>query len=574
MMFHKSHFSLASKREKYFADVESETGTVDDLFSAASPENSDGWSTERSDSVEHALVGPVSFGMLERLPIEDQATWILPAIPMSKKVERLLAAPESTDLKGYHAYLRRLLKSTGIYALASLTGPFIALALAPFLTHRLSHSDYGTLAVLSTTIALVAGLTQLGLGSAFFRAYNYDYETPEDRAAVLSTVLALLLLCSLPVVGAVMLTAPWLAAVLLDNAGLGACIQLAVLVVLAQNLTVPGFAWMRAENRASYFAILSIANLLVTSGMTIGLVGGLSMGIAGALLATGGGYGLVALCTLPSLVVRAGISWRLDVARGLLSFGLPNVSNFVAAWVLQLADRFLLAHLRSFSEAALYAVAYNLGGVLSVVILAPFSLAWPATLFTIAKRDDAPRVFQLIFRWYSLLLLFMAYALTLAGIATLDLFFPPAYVAALPVIPIVALSTLLYGIYNYLTLGIGIRRKTWLAVLFVSLSALVNIGCNLLLIPLYGSLGAAIATLVAYFVLALITYLVNQRIYPVAFEVCLFGIAALLTLWLYAAANWLAQGQSFYAAWGIQVGALCVCGAALFILGKLWKCKG
>ena len=56
-----------------------------------------------------------------------------------------------------------------------------------------------TVAVLTTVISLVAGLTQLGLGSAFFRSYNYDYESQEDRAAVLSTVVILLSLVSIPV---------------------------------------------------------------------------------------------------------------------------------------------------------------------------------------------------------------------------------------------------------------------------------------------------------------------------------------------------------------------------------------
>src|SRR5579859_7862859 len=90
------------------------------------------------------------------------------------------------------APLRGLIKSSGIYAIASVASPLVSLVLAPFLTHHLSPSEYGILTILNTLIGLVAGITQLGLGSAFFRAYSYDYTSHRDRRDVLATVTVLL----------------------------------------------------------------------------------------------------------------------------------------------------------------------------------------------------------------------------------------------------------------------------------------------------------------------------------------------------------------------------------------------
>src|SRR5207249_2084311 len=137
-------------------------------------------------------------------------------------------------------------------------------------------------------------------------------------------------------------------------------------------------------------------------GATIIFVGVLRMGIDGALLATGGGYAVVVVCMLPFLILRAGLRLRFDIAWNVLSFGLPNVVNMMSIWVLQLSDRSILAHFGSLAQTASYSVAYSLGGVLGVIVLAPFQLAWPAVMFTIAKRADAARLFQLIFRWYSI----------------------------------------------------------------------------------------------------------------------------------------------------------------------------
>jgi len=524
-----------------------------------------------------AVDGPLlslSFGLLDDLPLDKQETVVIPVVGALSTEPKL----EARDLGegSYVSQIRNLVKSSGIYALASMASPLISLVLAPFLTRYLSLPDYGALAVLNTAVALVAGVTQLGLGSAFFRSYNYDYESQSDRLGVISTVIILLSLISVPVALVTIITASWLANFLFGGPSLSNLLRLAALVVLLQNLTLPGFSWLRAENRALLYTMLSIANLLVTLVATIVLVGILKMGIAGSLIAIGIGYAIAAASTLPLMLRRAGLHLRIDIAWGLLAFGLPNVASFVSVWILQLSDRYLLSHLASLTQTASYAVAYSLGGVLSSVIIAPFSLAWPSTMYAIAKKDNAADIFRLVFRWFSIVLLFAAFGLAFISTIVLDVFFPPSYHSAAPIIPIITMSIMFYGAYVFMTVGVSIRRKTWFAVAFTTTSALVNVGLNLVLIPLYGSMGAALSTLLAYVVLVLFAYIVNQRIYPVPFEIGLFIIALLLGIALYAGSDFLAQAQTTYGAWGIHICTLVLYGGCLAFIGMLptWIHRG
>ncbi|HET8841790.1 MAG TPA: lipopolysaccharide biosynthesis protein, partial [Ktedonobacteraceae bacterium] len=506
---------------------------------------------------------------------ESRPVCIVPRLTMPFRIDitpatLILRAVQSAS-ENYSTHLGNLLKRSGVYALASMVAPFISLMLAPFLTRSFARADYGALMVLNTAIALVAGISQLGLGPAFFRIYNYDYEGEADRQKALSTTLVLLLASSLLLTVLVFIIAPGLASLLLGDMHMSDNVRLAALIVLLQNLTVPGFAWMRAEGRASISASISVANLLTNLGLTLLLVGVYHLGLPGALLATACGYALVILCTLPSLLLHAGgLALSRKIARSLLAFGMPNAISFAAAWALQLADRFLLAHMRSLSETAIYSVAYTLGGALSVVVLSPFALAWPSTLFLIARRQDACQIFRLIFRWYGLFLLFMTYALSLAALFVLHMCFPPGYRDVEGIIPIVALSTMFYGLYNYLTLGMNIRKKLWYAVLFLAIAALINFGANFILIPLYGSTGAALATLLAYAVLVLETYFLNQRIYPVPFEVGLFGLGLLLTIACYVGGTILTQSFPFWLICVISLAFLLFCTVGLFALGSFW----
>ena len=115
----------------------------------------------------------------------------------------------------------------------------------------------------------MAGLTQFGLNNAFFRVYSFDYQSSQERVGVLSTVVVLLLLSSIPITIGAVLVAPWLAALLFNNLSYSDSIRLAALVVLLQNFTVPGFSLLRAESRAGLYATLSIIDLLIVSGQQL-----------------------------------------------------------------------------------------------------------------------------------------------------------------------------------------------------------------------------------------------------------------------------------------------------------------
>src|SRR5262249_26454802 len=97
------------------------------------------------------------------------------------------------------------------------------------------------------------------------------------------------------------------------------------------------------------------------------------------------------------------------------------------------------------------------------------------------------------------------------------------------------------------------------------IAATTNILCNLILIPRFGSMGAALATLIAYVLLAGATYVVNQRIYPIPFEMWRFAIAFFVGLAIYLGANG-ALHHNLYLQGTISLGALCLYGIVLALL--------
>ncbi len=253
----------------------------------------------------------------------------------------------------------------------------------------------------------------------------------------------------------------------------------------------------------------------------------------------------------------------------MLFFGVPTIFSDIAAWILQLSDRYLLSHFGSLAQTASYSVAYTLGGVLSPVLLAPWGLAWVPIMYAIAKRDDAAHIYKLVFRWWSTVLLFAAFALSLLSTLVLEALFPPTYYASAPIIPMIALSTMFIGVWYIFMIGVNIRRKTIFEFIYMLIAASVNLLLNIFFIPRFGAIGAGVSTLLAYALLVVVSYIVNQKIYPIGFEVGSFSFKLAVGAVLYVGSSLLARTQRPLISWSISIVALLLYGIFLMWLAGL-----
>jgi O-antigen/teichoic acid export membrane protein len=527
--------------------------------------------TQKEVRTNNSLSFSSSLLLIDGISFTDQPTWLLPVIAEPKKASN--NGQTSSDSQGYLSLAFDMIKSSGIYALGAFLSPLVSLVLTPFLTRRLSNTNYGALAVLLAVIDLVTVVTQLGLSASFFRAYNGDYEAERDRLGVLAAAINILLLVSIPLAITMMVLAPWISTLLFNSPSFSESVRFTALVIMLENITLPGILWLRAEKRAVLYTALSIVNLLLTLGATLVLVGVFNMGVNGALLAKGLGYAAIVVYTYPImlrlLVRQKSLRLRQDILHNLLSFGVPTVFSSMASWVLQLSDRYMLSRFASLAQTASYSVAYTLGGVLAALLISPFILAWNPLVYIIAKREDAHSIFPLVFRWFSIVSLFATFALSLLSTFVLNMLFPIAYHSAESIIPVVALATMFSGIYYIFVIGINIRRKTVLTILVMSIAASVNVLLNIFFIPHFGAMGAAVSTLLAYVILVLVTYIVNQKIYPIRFEIGSFIVRLSVGVALYVGSSLLAHTQKPLLSWSISICTLTLYGVFLLVHGGL-----
>ena len=265
---------------------------------------------------------------------------------------------------------------------------------------------------------------------------------------------------------------------------------------------------------------LSKALVALAVGGTLAYCG---LGAAGLLL------GMLAGFFLP--VLRATFSeWRgarwsssnRAIFRRLLTYGLPLTAAFALDFVVSSSDRFILGWLAGTGVTGLYAVGYDLAKQSLLVPMMTVNLAsYPLAVRALEQegREGAHR--QLIQNTTVLFAIALPAALGLSLLAPniAGVFLGDEYKqAAASLIPWVTAASLCAGIKAYyfdLSFQLGQRTVGQIWVLLAS--ALINVGLNIWWIPVFGYLGAAYATLVAYAVGMIISAYLGRQIFPLPF---------------------------------------------------------
>jgi O-antigen/teichoic acid export membrane protein len=274
----------------------------------------------------------------------------------------------------------------------------------------------------------------------------------------------------------------------------------------------------RVEERSAAFVSASIANILVTVGATLILVVALDKGAIGVIV--GNFTGTLAVYAVLVLYRREqlGLEFDRNLLRQMNKFGLPLVPSALFLWVTNFSDRIFLVKLADVHEVGLYSVGVRIASAL-VLLLTAFRLAWPAFAYSIDDDAAARRTYAYVLTYLVVVTTWVA-----TGLALLSPWIvrwitsKPDYESASRVVGPLAFSTVAFAGYMVVAIGVGRSRRTQFNWVVTGAAAIVNIALNLILIPPYGMMGAAVATIAAYTTMFVGMAWWSQRIYPVAYQ--------------------------------------------------------
>ena len=401
----------------------------------------------------------------------------------------------------------------------------------------------------------------MGLDSGFFRIY-YEQESDRDRRVFTTTILTTVALISLSLFALSALLAGPISRLLLGAD------QAKLVVLVAADTLLMGFAFVpmnlfRIEERAGYFASATVFRNSLNAGLKVYLVLN-GWGVEGVLWSDVISSGLFVLALAPSLRRNLTYGYSTAMLGEAFGFGLPKVPHGLAYQVLNLADRKILDFFTTRAEVGLYHVGYMFGTGIKF-LLSAFELAWGPFVYSQLTEKDAPRTLARLATYVAVVVAGFGLLLAALGREILYVMTAPAFHAAYPVIPIIVLAYSIQGLFTLTSIGIGISKKAFYYPVLTFSAAFVNISMNFMLVPLYGMMGAAWATVGGYAIMAGLGYIFANRHYPIPFEWKRIGVVALAAGASFAASR-LAPEPSLTSVL-LKVGALAIYPAALFAFG-------
>jgi O-antigen/teichoic acid export membrane protein len=182
--------------------------------------------------------------------------------------------------------------------------------------------------------------------------------------------------------------------------------------------------------------------------------------------------------------------------------------------VIALIDRLFIAHYNGLRDAGIYTVSYQIALVLQFATDS-FNRAWVPWLYERLKQGQPSVLLKLVKATYLYNAVVLVCALLLGAAAPwiLSVFAGDRYAESSRYVLLLALGFAFEGMYKMVTNYIFYSKKTFLLAYITGGTALLNIGLNFWLIPRYGIMGAAVATVISYFTSFIATWLCATRCY-------------------------------------------------------------
>ena len=413
--------------------------------------------------------------------------------------------------------LSRLAKGSFIYGVGGMLQRFIALLLLPLFTKELSPEDYGVVTLISLVGIAMSGVLTLGtansMGLLYFREINR-----QKRPTIIWTNLFLMTINGGLWLIVLYLCSPSLSRWMFQTEQFADLIRLGFIGNVFITITDPFLAYLRMEEKAKQYMVLTVLGALFTISLSIYLVLWIKLGVFGLIMAgaIGSALNLGLIGVLVGRRVPFGYNPRLIIP--LVRIGFPSIFGLFAFLLIDYADRQMIERMIGLSNLGVYSVGYSFGIVMAIAVGA-FSTAWPPFFMSFAqKREEAREVFAQVLNYYiiffgGLILIFYLGAKPLVLLIT-DTAFHESWV----VIGLVAASYAFKGCYLILLPGIYFADKLGRQSVIEWIAAIINIALNFWLIPIYGIMGAALATFASYSTLPLLAWVMARQYLEVNYQ--------------------------------------------------------
>lgn len=423
--------------------------------------------------------------------------------------------PQTIDIT-QGSILSKLIHSGSVYLLSNLLIAFTAFIMLPINTRLFTQDEYGKITTIDSISDLLLVLVSVNIIQAYIRYYHEYKFKSDDLSLFTSTIYWSILVWGIfVVVVSIIIATPYMK----NTVSIWPVLTLAFISPIGVILSQVGGSFSQQNHRSIqqvtislvYFFTQVFATLLLSGAFNLGLTGRYSAMLMGSILSTT----ISTVILLHYGLLRLQFSW--EMLKESLRFSIPLLPNSTAGWVTSLSDRILISIYGSLTEAGIYNVGYIIGRGITIFSETIF-LVYGPFMYAILKKDlqSAKIRIERFLPYYFLFMCWICLIIMVFAKEIISIVVPKQYSEAIAIIPIVTIAYLVGSQYKPFSYLLSYYKKTMIISVGAILQALLNLGANLIFIPIFGKIAAAWTTLLALTTYSIWLAVWSQKTYPLS----------------------------------------------------------
>ena len=432
------------------------------------------------------------------------------------------------------AELKSLAKDTAIYGMSSIVGRFLNYLLVPLYTAVLPaySGGYGVVSNVYAYTALILVLLTFGMETGFFRFANKSDENPEK--VYTNTLLFVGGLSLLFVILGMTFLHP--IASFLEYPDHADYVGMMILVVALDSFQCVPFSYLRYKKRPIKFAAIKMLNIVGNIGLNLFFLLLCPWLYVHAPETVSWFYhpdyqvGYIFVSNLIMSVIQLfffipelrGFSYRADwqLIKRMVAYSFPILIFGLVGILNQTVDKMIYPFLfddrqEGLVQLGIYSATSKVALVMAMFTQA-FRYAYEPFVFGKNKDADNRKVYAVAMKYFFIFSL-LAFLTVMGYMDLLKFMVARDYWEGLSVVAIVMGAEIFKGIYFNLSFWYKLTDETHWGAYFSLIGCTVILALNVWLVPLYGYIASAWASVAGYGAITLLSYVIGQKKYPVIY---------------------------------------------------------
>ncbi|HFI0633001.1 TPA: polysaccharide biosynthesis C-terminal domain-containing protein [Streptococcus suis] len=400
---------------------------------------------------------------------------------------------------------RYLLRNIGLLTLSSFASRLLSFFLVPLYTNLLSTTEFGTYDLYNTTIGVLLPILTLNIQEAVMR---FSIDSKYDRKSIVTVAVRYLIFSNFIVILGLLVNNVFAFSLIAKQHAI-----FFFLMFLAQSLSGMITMYVRGIDKIFDLSVSSIIVSVISICLNVSFLAFLHWGLVGYFIANIIGPIIQSLYLIIKVNVVGDIQLRqayLTEKNEMVKYSKPLIANSIAWWVNNAADRYIIVFFCGLAENGVYSVASKIPSILNI-FQTIFNQAWTLSAVKDFDPEDKNGFFTNTYKAYNCMMVVVCSGIIVFDKILASFLYAKDFYVAWKYVPWLTIAIVFGAMSGYIGGFFAAVKDSKIFAKSTVYGAITNVILNLILTPIMGTLGAAIATAVSYFEVWIFRYLHSRR---------------------------------------------------------------